>query len=46
MIALEITPTMLNLDTSWAHMSGRRNSELLRVKPLLLYSKCGGWNPQ
>jgi hypothetical protein len=30
----------------WAHISGRRNSELLRVKPLLLYSKCGGWNPK
>jgi hypothetical protein len=28
-----------------AHISGRRNSELLRVKPFLLYSKCGGWNP-
>jgi hypothetical protein len=31
---------------AWAHISGRRNSELLRVKPLLLYSKCGGWNPE
>jgi hypothetical protein len=35
----------LHLVLSWAHISGRKNSELLRVKPLLLYSKKGGWNP-
>jgi hypothetical protein len=36
------TAFFLNLNSVIrAHISGRRNSELLQVKPLLLYSKCG-----